>query len=165
MRREDLTRASGAVVLVSCCTQRGWDRYDYRIDDSGAAEVEGREYPTAAKALAAAACACEGPYLFVELLWTSGPRAGEVWTVGTEPRLPGRDPVCSPTRHALAFAGNGQRLRDATSAEVEAARRGEPVRATHLPAGTRGRGALCLVEGPGSDAWAKLELAGKVEIR
>lgn len=33
------------------------------------------------------------------------------------------------------------------------ARRGEPVRATHLPAGTRGRGALCLVEGPGSSRW------------
>lgn len=165
MRREDLYRARGAVVLVSCYTQRGWSSCDHTIDDSGAAEVEGREYPSAAKALAAAVCACEGPYLFVELLWTSGPRAGEVWTIGTEPRMPGRDPVYSPSRHSLAIATTGQRLRDATSVEVEAARQGKRVRATHLPVGTLGRGALCLVEGPDAAPWGKLEFPGKVEIR
>lgn len=73
MRREDLYRATGAVVLVRCETQRGWDRYDHLIDDSGAAAVEGREYPSAAKAIAAAAGACDGPYLFVELRPRSEP--------------------------------------------------------------------------------------------
>ena len=166
MRREDLYRATGAVVLVRCETQRGWDRYDHLIDDSGAAAVEGREYPSAAKAIAAAAGACDGPYLFVELLWTSGPRAGEVWTVGNEPRLAGRAPVYSPSRHALVVRGDELgpahvrqdhqvrlRLRDATSAEVDAARRGERINPSHVPAWARCHGVIVRVEGPGAEAW------------
>lgn len=78
------------LIVTYAKNQRGWSNTDHMLDDEPLERLVGKKYRTWAELKRVANAAADNSYAIITYQDTT---TGETVTRGTEPRLPGREPL------------------------------------------------------------------------